>query len=473
MNAPSLLFSGKVDGVLLFMEGHHIQVWEDGSMKTAAWIISVLGVLVFSLAGYGWAQAPVPISPGTADGKGLVISGCPTFSWAEVTEATGYKLKVFAYDAAELLPFYEDIATVQTPVLEYDIPVRALSWTPSADLGLCAGTYVWYVAAVQWGEVLEWSEGRVFRVDALAGINAATGQCIGAPSKMVGAEDIRTSKEDATAEGVNENPAYSLEQVLSKEVATEYYYKLTDNDQNRGGTSARGPILRGTEGISNTFYGQGAGSSIDGNRSATFIGVNAGNANTTGSSNTFVGRYAGEANTTGSDNTFIGTHAGYNNTTGYDNLFMGRSAGSANTTGNRNTIVGRYSGYYNTTGYYNTFLGFAAGFFNLEGRSNTNIGYYSGYSNTTGDYNTTLGRAAGYNNETGSANVFIGYQAGYNETGSNKLYIDNSNTDTPLVYGEFDNNLVKIHGELQMTAAAGPSDERLKKKYQAVAVFTK
>ncbi|MFW6132001.1 MAG: hypothetical protein ACOC5F_05340 [Candidatus Aminicenantaceae bacterium] len=33
---------------------------------------------------------------------------------------------------------------------------------------------------------------------------------------------------------------------------------------------------------------------------------------------------------------------------------------------------------------------------------------------------------------------------GYNETGSNKLYIDNSDTSPPLIYGEFDNDLITI-----------------------------
>lgn len=37
----------------------------------------------------------------------------------------------------------------------------------------------------------------------------------------------------------------------------------------------------------------------------------------------------------------------------------------------------------------------------------------------------------------GSNNVFIGYQAGYNEGNSNKLYISNSSTATPLIYGDF------------------------------------
>jgi hypothetical protein len=70
---------------------------------------------------------------------------------------------------------------------------------------------------------------------------------------------------------------------------------------------------------------------------------------------------------------------------------------------------------------------------------------------TTGAQNTALGYAAGRNNITGSGNVFIGYQAGQNELGSNRLYIDNSNTASPLIYGEFDNNNVKINGDFQLT----------------------
>lgn len=43
-------------------------------------------------------------------------------------------------------------------------------------------------------------------------------------------------------------------------------------------------------------------------------------------------------------------------------------------------------------------------------------------------------------------NIFLGHKAGYNETGSNKLYIDNSNTSSPLIYGEFDNDIVALMG---------------------------
>ena len=54
-------------------------------------------------------------------------------------------------------------------------------------------------------------------------------------------------------------------------------------------------------------------------------------------------------------------------------------------------------------------------------------------------------------------------RAGYNETASNKLYIDNSDTSTPLFWGDFDTNNVVINGGFRAIAISSPSDERLKK----------
>ena len=81
---------------------------------------------------------------------------------------------------------------------------------------------------------------------------------------------------------------------------------------------------------------------------------------------------------------------------------------------------------------------------------------YGGYqlpsnARLTTPSNTALGRNAGHYNVTGSGNVFIGYKAGRSETGSNKLYIDNSDTTSPLIKGDFANNTVTINGDLTTT----------------------
>ena len=223
-----------------------------------------------------------------------------------------------------------------------------------------------------------------------------------------------------------------------------------------------------TEGSWNTFSGTHAGYSNTTGNFNTFSGTFAGYYNTTGSQNTFSGTFAGYSNTTGSQNTFSGTHAGYYNTEGHSNTFSGTHAGYSNTTGSQNAFSGTFAGYSNTTGNYNTFSGTRTGYSNTEGSWNTFSGTFAGFSNTTGNYNTFSGSQAGYSNTTGinntfngsgsgfsnvtgSGNVFLGYQAGYFETGSGRLYIANDSTSNPLIYGEFDNDLLRINGQLEAT----------------------
>jgi len=80
------------------------------------------------------------------------------------------------------------------------------------------------------------------------------------------------------------------------------------------------------------------------------------------------------------------------------------------------------------------------------------VGGTDGGSNQQGDAlrNVVIGYQAGHQFDLGNDNVLIGYEAGRNETGSNKLYISNSNTATPLIYGEFDNDLLRVNGNLEV-----------------------
>lgn len=146
-------------------------------------------------------------------------------------------------------------------------------------------------------------------------------------------------------------------------------------------------------------------------------------------------------------NNYIGYLSGLKNTSGKYNVSIGYESSSSNTTGNYNSILGSFSGRNNKTGNNNSFLGSYSGFNNTIGKSNTAIGSHAGYSNKSGEYNTYLGSRSGFQN-TGSRNVFIGYRAGAKETGSNKLYIANSNTQHPLIYGDFSKKELVINGAL-------------------------
>ena len=98
---------------------------------------------------------------------------------------------------------------------------------------------------------------------------------------------------------------------------------------------------------------------------------------------------------------------------GDGNTYIGAEAGSKAGYANGNVYIGRNAGYY------------------AQGSRNVIIGYYAGYGSSVSPL-------------TGSNNVFIGYQAGYSEHGSNKLYIANSSSNPPLIYGDFSSRRIGL-----------------------------
>jgi len=226
-------------------------------------------------------------------------------------------------------------------------------------------------------------------------------------------------------------------------------------DKNELGNDPAHPLA--TEGTYNTFYGTGAGASNSGDENRnSFFGAGAGYYTSSGVQNTFLGYNAASDNTTGSYNTFVGAYAGDGNHAGSNNTFVGKNAGVFNYDAGGNTFMGASSGYATSSGSNNTFIGLEAGYMNTSGAGNTFVGVGSGYNNNA-SHNIFLGRYAGYN-ATGSRNVFLGSESGYNETGDDKLYIDNSNTTTPLIYGEFATDVVRINGLFAVTGTTSLTD---------------
>jgi len=184
------------------------------------------------------------------------------------------------------------------------------------------------------------------------------------------------------------------------------------------------------------------------------FGKNSLYSNTTGSSNVGIGYSSIYANTTGSNHVAVGYQALYSNTSGIENSVLGYQALYANTTGSGNTGFGTAALYSNTGGYNNTAVASKALYSNTNGIQNVAIGQRALYTNTTGGNNTAIGMQSGYLNVTGSSSVFIGYQAGYNETGSNKLYIANTDTATPLIGGDFSAKTLTVAGNAAVVSQA-------------------
>ena len=130
------------------------------------------------------------------------------------------------------------------------------------------------------------------------------------------------------------------------------------------------------------------------------------------------------------DNIGVGVDALRQNTNGASNIALGNGALQTATSPVSNIAIGSYTLYDNKIGQNNTVIGVNA------------------LVQNRGSNNTTLGYQTGAENINGSGNVFLGYQAGFNETGSNKLYISNSNTTTPLIKGDFAANTLTVKGRL-------------------------
>ncbi len=190
------------------------------------------------------------------------------------------------------------------------------------------------------------------------------------------------------------------------------------------------------------------------NGSSIFIGVDAGRDDDLSSNlNAFIGSLAGQRNVNGQLNTAIGASAlrlninNSNNTAIGPSALVNLSAGSSN---NANTAIGPRSLDALTNGASNAAIGTDAGGSMTSGTGNLMLGHASGANKTSGDFNTLLGAGAGSNNGTGSNNVMIGYLAGANETGSDKLYIANSDTPTPLLQGDFAAPKLTVNAPLEV-----------------------
>ncbi len=211
----------------------------------------------------------------------------------------------------------------------------------------------------------------------------------------------------------------------------------------------------GSEGSSvdsNVTYGDLAGTNLSSTYTMynTFIGSSSGystfgDASDSTEKNTFVGAWAGYSNSKGDNNTFIGGSAGRSNTTGRMNTFIGRDAGESCQSGTEsNVLIGDSCGQ-DMFGNNNTFVGEDSG----RRHSYDSVGNAS----SDGSGNVFIGANSGYHN-TGQGNVFIGFNVGSHSDSKNEnniLMIDNSDTTSPLIFGDFAADEVDINGVLSVT----------------------
>ncbi len=102
----------------------------------------------------------------------------------------------------------------------------------------------------------------------------------------------------------------------------------------------------------------------------------------------------------------------------------------------------------------NSIYGHNAGFNLEDGQGNTISGSHALNEITTGDRNVSIGFLSGNNVDVGTGNVFLGTAAGSGLNVSNQLFIHNSETATPLIWGDFSADEVIINDDLYVTNTA-------------------
>ncbi len=234
------------------------------------------------------------------------------------------------------------------------------------------------------------------------------------------------------------------------------YYSLFSNTTGRWNTAIGVKSMdKNTNGKENSALGhESLYKNISGNYNSA-IGVGTIYNNTSGYENTAAGYQSLYSNTTGYRNIAIGSQALYTNNEGINNIAIGyQSLYNNNSSGaDKNISIGAQSLYHNTSGNENTSIGQEASLENTQGQFNVSIGAYTNGLNQTGSKNTMIGYNAGHgqNLHSKSGNVFIGYEAGKFEQGSNKLYIENSSSSSPLIGGDFSTNEINLNGTVNIS----------------------
>ena len=264
--------------------------------------------------------------------------------------------------------------------------------------------------------------------------------------------------------------AYSLRDNTTGDTNSSFGYAVLANNENGVGNTALGGSSMTNNISGSRNVGVGIFTLYENTTASHNVGVGsqALRNNLTGESNVGVGLNALYTNTSGSQNIAIGSNTLYNNTSGNDNIAMGFESLLNNSTGGNNHAYGSLSLRENTTGFFNNAFGRHALQSNTTGSGNTAMGHGSLRDNNIGSNNTAMGNGAGDNvngdnnvfighnagvglaNSTNSGNVIIGNQAGSGANYNNRLYIDNSNTTSPLLYGEFDNDLIRVNGNQEI-----------------------
>lgn len=192
-----------------------------------------------------------------------------------------------------------------------------------------------------------------------------------------------------------------------------------------------------------------------------------------GESNCAYGERSLYSSVSDSRNTAIGYRSGYTCNGGDDNFYGGYQAGYGNSVGNNNVHIGAFAAF--AAGAQSNQVAVGKDVFRLQGggADDLGVGYQALYNqNNVGFAVTAIGTQALYTAQSiegtvavgyragyaaaGDNCVYIGYRAGYNNNSDDRLYISNSDTASPLIFGEFGlGSFIEINGDFKFNPSPG------------------
>lgn len=225
---------------------------------------------------------------------------------------------------------------------------------------------------------------------------------------------------------------------------------IVDTDQvGTGKLIVNGIDIHATGSQYNHFFGYSCGGSVTSGTFNTGIGYQVLENLTEGNNNVAVGYQALKANVLGSSSVAIGVQA-LLKATGSSNFAFGSWSFLDLVNGSNNFAIGISAGESLTSAYTVTLIGTRV----VQNTTSLNrdviIGYEAGKNISWTQYCVMIGYQAGIGS-SGVGCVYIGYMSGGSASTNNTLYIENSNSQNPLIYGEFDNDLIRLNGVTTLT----------------------
>jgi len=194
--------------------------------------------------------------------------------------------------------------------------------------------------------------------------------------------------------------------------------------------------------------------------SGIYIGRHAGYA-TVGANAVIVGHAAAQYAPSTSSSVIIGYLAGRNlaqnaSHFAFSAVIIGHEAGTNGLSTQNTVIIGSQAGKGSTSCVAAVMVGYSAGQDATTATFAVIIGFNAGKSATSSAQAVMIGYEAGMNSTPNTNSVYIGNGAGKSVNRANTLIIDGnttfSNTNTALIYGEFDNRVLKINGTTTVAA---------------------